>query len=209
MTSRQFRAIDDLWSEYGLTADKQVFDFSTLFGNDAPVILEIGFGMGQSLLAMAIENPNDNFVGIEVHRPGVGALLADAKNAQLKNLKVICGDAVSVLNQNVKDESLSRIQIFFPDPWHKKKHHKRRLIQPEFVKMLCQKIKPEGIVHLATDWQSYAEHMLEVLNAEPQLQNLMEQGGYMTERRDRPETKFERRGLRLGHEVWDLAYRKR
>ncbi len=164
--------------------------------------------MGQSLLAMAQADPETQYIGVEVHRPGVGKLLAGVEDAGLTNLRVFCHDAVEVLEHALAPQSLDRVNIYFPDPWHKKRHHKRRLIQPPFVKLLCSRLKPGGLLHLATDWEPYAEHMLEVLNASEELANCSPEGAYVPRPPERPNTKFEARGERLGHGVWDLMFRK-
>ena len=208
MTEGQRRAFDNYWGQYGLSLFDGPLDPQQAFGREAPLVLEIGFGMGDSLLAMAEAEPDKNFIGIEVHPPGVGRLINTAGKAGIGNLRVYMADAVDVLNDCIADASLDRFQLYFPDPWHKKKHHKRRIVQPEFVRLLCTKLKPGGLMHLATDWENYAEHMLEVLEAEEQLENTAGKNSYAPRPEFRPETKFERRGQRLGHGVWDLLYRR-
>lgn len=180
---------------------------SSLFAQNAPLVVEIGFGMGGSLLEMATKAPDLNFLGIEVHQPGVGKLLQGIVEREITNLKIICHDAKEVIEHNLADGAVSKFQIFFPDPWHKKRHNKRRLIQPEFVERLEHKLLPGGQIHLATDWQPYAEHMMEVLSHSEALSNEAGLNEYW-ENPDRPSTKFEARGLRLGHGVWDLCFRK-
>ncbi len=209
MTVAQQQAMDTQWPVYGInyTPNAQL-DFSQLFGNDHPVTVEIGFGMGESLLDMAQSYPERNFIGIEVHGPGVGCLLAGIGKGELTNLRVIQHDAVEVLEHMIADGSLERFQIFFPDPWHKTRHHKRRLIQPEFVARLVSKLQPAGFIHCATDWQPYAKHMMVVLSAEAQLQNTQGDQAYVEDQQLRPGTKFEQRGIRLGHGVWDLLFVK-
>ncbi|WP_193163161.1 tRNA (guanosine(46)-N7)-methyltransferase TrmB [Microbulbifer hainanensis] len=209
MTEGQRRAFDNYWGPYGLSLFDGPLDPQAVFGRAAPLVLEIGFGMGDSLLAMAEAEPDKDFIGIEVHPPGVGRLINNAGKAELKNLRVYMADAVDVLNDCIDDGLLDRFQLYFPDPWHKKKHHKRRIVQPEFVQLICAKLKTGGLLHMATDWENYAEHMLEVLEAEPQLENTAGAGNYAPRPEFRPETKFERRGLRLGHGVWDLLYRRK
>lgn len=208
MTSRQKRALAELWSKFGIECREQLLDFEKIFARKAPLVLEIGFGMGQSLLQMARQHPQHNYVGIEVHAPGVGALLADLHEEGIENIRVIQQDAVEVLEHCIADNSLDKVQIYFPDPWPKKRHHKRRLIQPEFVALLIQKLKSNGTIHLATDWQNYAEHMLEVLSAAKFLENIAGEKQFMENKNLRPITKFEKRGERLGHDVWDLLFRK-
>ncbi|UHQ53885.1 tRNA (guanosine(46)-N7)-methyltransferase TrmB [Microbulbifer sp. YPW16] len=208
MTEGQRRAFDNYWGQYGLSLFAGPLDPAQEFGRQAPLVLEIGFGMGDSLLAMAEAEPDKDFIGIEVHPPGVGRLINNAGKAGVKNLRVYMADAVDVLNDCIADASLDRFQLYFPDPWHKKKHHKRRIVQPEFVRLLCTKLRPGGLMHMATDWENYAGHMLEVLEAEPALENTAGAGQYAPRPEFRPQTKFEQRGQRLGHGVWDLLYRR-
>ena len=208
MTDSQQKAWETQFSRYGLSLGAGRLDWSREFGAGRQRILEIGFGMGDSLAAMAEADATAAFVGIEVHRPGVGRLLSEIDRLGLENLKVYAEDAVEVLERVIASESLDRIQIYFPDPWHKKRHHKRRLIQPEFVSLLSDRLTTGGKLHLATDWQPYAEHMLEVLDANATLRNDAGAGHYSSKPSWRPETKFERRGQRLGHGVWDLLYSK-
>lgn len=205
LTKGQQNALDDCWSALGVDLDEQQLDFAELFDNGGDVVLEIGFGNGLSLADMAENAPDTNFFGIEVHRPGVGSLLVQVKQRELKNIRVSQDDAVQVLEQQVPLHSLDRVQIFFPDPWHKKRHHKRRLIQPEFVETLISRLKPNGVIHVATDWENYAEHILEVLAANSKLENTA--SDYAPKPEYRPETKYERRGLGLGHGVWDLVFK--
>jgi len=207
MTDAQRKAFADHWASYGLSLHDGLADWESIFGRRAPVVLEIGFGMGNSLLKMAAAAPDKDFVGIEVHPPGVGRLINNAAEEGLTNLRVYMADALDVLDDCIADGSLSRVQIYFPDPWHKKKHHKRRIIQPAFVEKLRSKLEIGGILHLATDWENYAEHMLEVMTAAQGYVN--EAGrGYSPRPDFRPVTKFERRGERLGHGVWDLLFRR-
>lgn len=208
LTKGQAAALERQWPRLGLSYSKQAVDLAEIFGRQAATVLEIGFGMGHSLVAMAKAAPEKNFIGIEVHGPGIGACLLEAEQQQVENLRLYQHDAVEVLQDSIPAESLATIQIFFPDPWHKKRHHKRRLIQPEFVQLLRQRLQMGGIVHLATDWQHYAEHMLEVLSAAEGFVNLAADGGYIPRPDERPLTKFERRGERLGHGVWDLKFQR-
>lgn len=210
MTPAQKEALGRHWQKYGLEISQDIIDFDVVFGRHAARILEIGFGMGDSLLQMAAAHPDIDYIGIEVHQPGVGALFRGLEERDINNVKVFSEDALTILKQNIADNSLSKIHIYFPDPWPKKRHHKRRIIQPHTVELFVSKLMEGGELHLATDWQPYAEHMLEVLNAEPLLHNHEKNGDYFSAARSRrPETKFERRGRRLGHQVWDLLFIKR
>ena len=208
MTQGQSRALAELLPDYGVDELKGIFDYTAVFQRQAPTVLEIGFGMGQSLVAQAEAYPDINYLGIEVHLPGVGSLLNSMQEKGLTNLRVSGEDAVVVLREHIAPNSLDGIQIFFPDPWHKKRHHKRRLIQPDFVTELAKRLKPEGFLHLATDWENYAEQMLEVLSEESLLINTSPTNDYVPRPETRPLTKFEQRGHRLGHGVWDLYFRR-
>ncbi len=208
MTAAQERALEQLWPAYGLDLGTGALDFTAIFGRRAPRCLEIGFGVGEVIGSLAESRPHIDHVGIEVHRPGVGRLLLRAEQSTLSNLRVICHDAVEVLGAAIQDESFDEILVFFPDPWHKKRHHKRRLIDSGFTASLAAKLRPGGVLRLATDWQAYAEQMLAVCNANPQLESLSAAGSYVPRPEFRPPTRFERRGARLGHGVWDLAYTK-
>lgn len=208
LTKGQQRAMEELFPHMSLEIQEQTYNFESIFGRKAPVVLEIGFGMGKSLAEQAANERDKDFIGIEVHKPGVGACLVLAEEFELTNLRVINHDAVEIINQCIPDNSLERIQIFFPDPWHKKKHHKRRIVQTEFCKKLQKKLVKGGILHLATDWENYAEYMLEVLNPMAEFKNLSETGDYVLKPDSRPLTKFEARGQRLGHGVWDLIFQR-
>lgn len=203
LTKGQEQALTHLWPIFGIDYQSGT---NIEFNHSQPTVLEIGFGMGASLVEMAKAAPNKNFLGIEVHKPGVGACLMAIEDNQLSNLKVMCHDAVEVLENMIPDNSLDKVQIFFPDPWHKARHNKRRIIQPEFVNLISQKLKSGGILHLATDWQHYAEHMLEVLSNADAFTNLSPTNDYVPRPEDRPITKFEKRGQNLGHGVWDLQF---
>mgnify|MGYP000433413005 FL=1 len=208
MTTGQQNSWDALWPKLGLDLSPSLMDFTQIFGNENPLVLEIGFGMGASLCEMAQQAPHENFVGIEVHRPGVGALLMRADELELSNLKVFCADANELLKQSIADQALNRLQLFFPDPWHKTKHNKRRLVQPQFVQNIRPKLEIGGIFHMATDWEPYAKHMMKVMESAEGFKNVAGDHNY-SERPDyRPLTKFEERGKRLGHGVWDLLYER-
>jgi len=207
LTPGQDAAIKTGWPVYGLCTEK-VLDLKAVFSNDQPITLEIGFGNGESLATMAEANPERNFIGIEVHRPGVGHLLRVIQEKNLTNLRLFDSDAIDVLQLAIPMHSLDRVQLFFPDPWHKKRHHKRRIVQTAFLDLIHSKLKPDGCFHAATDWQHYAEHILDTLNAHPGFIN-NETDGYSKRPDNRPLTKFENRGLRLGHGVWDMIFRAR
>lgn len=208
ITVGQKNAFDTWWPEYGLSLHDGAIDASQIFKREASLVLEIGFGMGDSLLEMARQETDTDFIGIEVHPPGVGRLLAVAGKEKLGNLRVYMADAMDVLDDCIADASVDRLQLYFPDPWHKKKHHKRRILQPAFVQKIRQKLKPGGVFHLATDWQNYAEYMLEVMTQAEGFSNLAQIGDYCPRPDYRPITKFERRGERLGHGVWDLLFQR-
>lgn len=203
----QQRALDDLGPRFVLPFTNQAPDWDVVFGRRAPRIVEIGFGMGQATAAIAAARPEVDFIGIEVHEAGVGSLLKLIGEQQLGNLRILRHDAVEVLGSMIAPASLAGAHVFFPDPWHKKRHHKRRLIQPPFVERLVSRLAPGGVIHCATDWQPYAEQMLEVLSAAPGLVNTVE-GGYAPRPGYRPLTRFEARGLKLGHGVWDLVFKR-
>ena len=202
----QARALQTLGPRFVLPYSASPGDFDAIFGRSAPRILEIGFGMGDATAAIARALPDTDFVGVEVHPPGVGALLKRMDELGLMNLRLVQHDAVEVLRHMVTLDSLAGVHVFFPDPWHKKKHNKRRLIQPEFVALLASRLRAGGRLHCATDWQPYAQQMLEVLAAQPLLRNTAP--GYAERPSYRPLTKFENRGLKLGHGVWDLIFEK-
>ncbi|CAI8167988.1 tRNA (guanosine(46)-N7)-methyltransferase TrmB [Pseudidiomarina mangrovi] len=208
LTKGQAAALERQWPRLGLHHSTSSIALEQVFGRAADTVLEIGFGMGHSLVTMAAAAPDKNFIGIEVHGPGIGACLLEAEQQQVTNLRLYQHDAVEVLRDSIAPNCLATVQIFFPDPWHKKRHHKRRLIQPEFVELLRSRLKVGGILHLATDWQPYAEHMLEVLSAAPNWRNLAGEQGYVPRPEERPLTKFEKRGERLGHGVWDLKFER-
>ncbi|KNE76209.1 tRNA (guanine46-N7-)-methyltransferase [Candidatus Burkholderia crenata] len=208
VSTGQRRALDEFGPRFVVPFTPQPLDWDAAFGRTAPRVLEIGFGMGATTAEIASARPSDDFLGIEVHEPGVGALLKLIGEQELTNIRVVQHDAVEVLEHMIAPDSLDGVHIYFPDPWHKARHHKRRLIQPKFVALLVSRLKPGGYIHIATDWQNYAEQMLEILSAEPALENTA--GSDYAPRPDyRPVTKFERRGLKLGHGVWDLVFKRR
>ncbi len=208
LTPGQERALTNLWPQFGVNESTETIDLNNLFGRKAPKVLEIGFGNGASLAEMAKAHPENDYLGVEVHRPGVGQLLMHIEEHELTNLRVACTDAVELLKQRIFDNSLSRVQLYFPDPWHKKRHHKRRIIQPEFVTLLAQKLKPTGHLHMATDWEHYAEQMLNDLSGSDAFKNTSPDNTFIPRPEYRPLTKFEQRGLRLGHGVWDLLFER-
>ena len=208
MTAGQAAAYESMLPTYGVDFVKQPIDLPTLFGNDNPTTLEIGFGMGASLAIQAAKHPEQNFIGVEVHTPGVGSLLSRMKEADVTNIRIISHDAVEVFEHMIVNNTLKCVQLFFPDPWHKRKHHKRRIVKSEFIQEIRSKLTDEGIFHMATDWEDYAKHMLKEMRAEQGWLNLSETGDYVPKPESRPITKFERRGERLGHGVWDLMFQK-
>ncbi|MFD0913681.1 tRNA (guanosine(46)-N7)-methyltransferase TrmB [Methylophilus luteus] len=208
LTKGQERALQTGWPQFGIEYAAQALDLAQAFGRgDSPKILEIGFGMGDATAKIAQTLPASDFLAVEVHTPGVGGLLKLMQEGDISNIRIVQHDAVEVLQNMLADGSLDAVHIFFPDPWHKKRHHKRRLIQAEFVQLLCAKLKAGAYIHVATDWQEYAEWVLEVLRAEPQLQNTAVD--YAEKPAYRPLTKFENRGLKLGHGVWDLVFKRK
>jgi len=203
----QQRAYETLLPIYSLPYQADAIDLDAVFGRIGPKILEIGFGMGESTAEIAAQQPDIDFIGVEVHTPGVGSLLKQIGERELKNLRIIQHDAVEVLQHMIQENTLDGVHIFFPDPWPKTRHHKRRLIQAEFVRLVASRLKPDAYIHAATDWQAYAEHILATLAQEPLLQNTAQ--AYAPRPAYRPLTKFEQRGLKLGHGVWDIVFRKR
>lgn len=207
ISKAQQRCLDTLLPVYGIPYSQQPLDLENVFGRTVNTILEIGFGMGETTAAIAQSHPQNDYLAIEVHTPGVGSLLKQIEELGLKNIRIIQHDAVEVLRDMLTGNVLEGIHIFFPDPWHKARHNKRRLIQPEFVAQLVTKLKPGGYIHIATDWQNYAEQVLAVLSCEQSLENVA--ADYAPRPAYRPLTKFEQRGLRLGHGVWDMVFRKK
>lgn len=208
-TRRQQQAMEQYWLSMGIDYCTTPLDFVSVFGRKASLTLEIGFGMGASFVSMAQQQPERNFVGVEVHAPGVGACLARAHDLALSNLRVIHHDALDVLQQMIADQTLDQLLLFFPDPWHKARHNKRRIVQAEFVRLVWRKLKVGGVLHIATDWQPYAQHMLDVLTAQSGYRNLASEGeDYVPRPSWRPVTRFEQRGQQLGHGTWDLMFQK-
>jgi tRNA (guanine-N7-)-methyltransferase len=208
ITTAQERALQELWPKYGVALGAAPLDLDALFGRRARRVAEIGFGNGENLLALAASRPHEDFLGIEVHRPGVGRLLLQLEEGALGNVRVVCGDAVEVLERSLGGGCLDEILILFPDPWPKKRHHKRRLIQPPFVALAAERLQGGGTLRLATDWGPYAAEMLATLMAEPRLKNASADGGFIPRPAERSPTRFERRGERLGHQVWDLEFHR-
>jgi tRNA (guanine-N7-)-methyltransferase len=206
VTDAQQRACEELLPRYGIPFAPEPADLDRIFGRAAPRVVEIGFGMGETTADVAARNPATDYLGIEVHTPGVGSLLKRVAGLGLTNVRVIRHDAVEVLERMIAPASLAGVHIFFPDPWPKKRHHKRRLIQPSFATLAASRMKPGAVLHVATDWEEYAQQILEVLASEPQLANTAE--GYAPRPDYRPLTKFENRGLKLGHRVWDIVFRR-
>jgi tRNA (guanine-N7-)-methyltransferase len=208
LTKAQQRALDELWPRFGIEADQPIADLQSLFPSVQPLVLEIGTGNGNALAAYAQAAPEKNYIGVEVHTPGVGHLLLKVEEFALTCVRVAKHDAVQLLRKQIPEQSLDEVRIWFPDPWHKARHHKRRLIQPAFVELLASKLKPNGILHLATDWQPYAEHMLAVLTASTSFANTVTGSDFADRPEWRPLTHFEKRGQRLGHGVWDLIFKR-
>jgi tRNA (guanine-N7-)-methyltransferase len=209
MTDGQQRALERLWPQFGLEPAAAYCDLAALFGRVAPRVVEIGFGNGANLIRMASERPDVDFLGIEVHRPGVGRVLLEIERLGLRNVRVSNHDAVEVVGQQLPEGCLDEVLVLFPDPWHKKRHHKRRLLNAPFVALLASRLKPAGLLRAATDWEPYASAMLEVFDGCALLENTAAEGGYVPRPESRQPTRFEQRGERLGHGVWDLAYRRR
>lgn len=208
ITPAQARALQELWPHYGIEPGAAPLDLDTVYGRSARRVAEIGFGNGDNLLTLAASRPADDFLGVEVHRPGVGRLLLQLKERGLANVRVVCRDAVEMLERNLTSQCLDEILVLFPDPWPKKRHHKRRLIQPAFVALLADRLKTGGALRLATDWEPYAAEMLTALLEERRLRNVAAAGGFVPRPSERSPTRFERRGELLGHRVWDLEFRR-
>ncbi len=207
LTAGQQRAMDELWPQFGVDYNSKPLDVTQVFGRTAPLMVEVGFGNGVSLAQMAEADPESNFLGIEVHTPGVGHCLVEIRERGLKNLRIMQHDAVEVFQNSLAENAIDRLQLYFPDPWHKKRHHKRRIVQKPFITLAASRIKTGGLWHMATDWQHYAEQMLAEMDAAESFENAVAAGEYAEKPAWRPQTKFETRGERLGHGVWDLLYR--
>lgn len=208
LSTAQQNAIDSQWPKFGLEVSDELLDLETLFGRQAPTIVEIGFGMGKSLAEMAEANPQQNYIGIEVHRPGIGALLKLVEEKGLTNIRVFNHDAIEVLEKCIPKDSLAGVYLFFPDPWHKKRHNKRRIVQAGFAQTIASHLKTNGQFHMATDWEDYALHMMEVMSQAENYRNISGAGNYTPRPEYRPLTKFEARGHSLGHGVWDLIFER-
>ncbi len=209
LSTAQNQALKTLLPVYGLDTSIKPFDFSAIFGKDVPVVLEIGFGNGESLASMAAEQTETGFLGIEVHTPGVGNLLQQIQDLELHNVRVVRDDAFDVITRNIPARSLDRVQVFFPDPWHKKRHQKRRIINPEFAELLATRLKSGALVHLATDWDDYAQQMLQVFSENQNYENQAVAGQYLTSPHQRQQTRFEQRGIRLGHKIRDIVFKRK
>ena len=206
LSKAQSTGLNELWPTYGVNLDNKTINLDELFIKPQNVTLEVGFGNGDSLLEMALQQPQNNFLGIEVYEAGIGRLINEANKKQISNLKIIKGDAVEILESNIEDDSISCLQLFFPDPWHKKKHHKRRIIQTSFLDILKNKLINGAIVHIVTDWENYAEHIMETMESHPDFKNTAGDHIYSTRPKHRPLTKFENRGQKLGYGVWDIIF---
>ncbi len=208
-TDAQRHALESLWADYGVEPGEETLDFTSLFsGRHASQHLEIGIGMGDALVEMAQVDPEGNYLGIDVHRPGLGSVMQKARARGLKNLRVMSADAITVLQKNLPDASLEAVYLFFPDPWPKRRHHKRRIVNATFAESIHRVLKPGGHFHMATDWQEYAQHMMDVMSMAPGFANIAGAERYVPRPEYRPLTKFEQRGQRLGHGIWDLIFAK-
>jgi len=208
MTEGQRRLLEQQWPHYGISNAATPLDLDSVFGRRAPRVVEIGFGMGTSLVQMAEAAPEQDFLGIEVHRPGIARLLREIDERNISNIRVICDDAVEVLKRRIAADSLSAVQLFFPDPWPKKRHHKRRIVQSGFVELIASRLQSGGVFHMATDWEEYAQQAIGVISTCSSLHNRFGNSCFAPRPEERPLTKFEQRGQRLGHNVWDLIFDK-
>ncbi len=208
ITRAQQRALTELWTKYGLDDGMKELDFVEVYGREAPVVMEIGFGNGDNLYDLARVNPDTDFLGVEVHRPGIGSLLLKLAREGIDNVRIICADAATVVARQIPRASLAAVYLLFPDPWPKKRHHKRRLLQHAFLTQIVECLRPGGDLQVATDWQDYADHVLDVAAQVPGLINVAGDGSYVLSPRERVATRFERRGRRLGHQIWELHFRR-
>ncbi|MES9972166.1 MAG: tRNA (guanosine(46)-N7)-methyltransferase TrmB [Candidatus Thiodiazotropha sp.] len=208
LTEGQQRAFQELWPLYGLTPEQQPLDLAALFGRQAPVTLEIGFGNGEALAQLAARHPHEDFLGVEVHTPGVGHLMLKLAQQESHNVRILQTDAMQLLRQQIPEACLERVLLYFPDPWHKRRHHKRRIVQQEFADLMYRVLKPDGVIHMATDWKAYAKQMMAVFTQHRGFANQAGKGNYSPRPETRPLTKFEQRGQRLGHGVWDLLFER-
>jgi tRNA (guanine-N7-)-methyltransferase len=209
ITQGQQNAIDNYYPQYGIDAGLELLDLNQIFARNTPKVIEIGFGMGDATWQIAKNNPNIDYLGFEVHSPGVGSLLMKIKEHEIDNLRIIQGDAKAILTNNIQNNSIKGFHVFFPDPWHKKKHNKRRLLQSDFIDMLIKKLQIDGYIHIATDWEDYAIQVLALMNSKAELINQSSDNRYIDRLESRPITKFEQRGMNLGHKVFDLYFIKR
>ncbi|MBT2972038.1 MAG: tRNA (guanosine(46)-N7)-methyltransferase TrmB [gamma proteobacterium symbiont of Ctena orbiculata] len=208
MTEGQQRAFQELWPRYGLSLDQGLLDFASLFGREAPVTLEIGFGNGEALAQLAARHPEQDFLGVEVHSPGVGHLMLTLAAQESRNVRILQSDAMELLRHHLPEAALQRVLLYFPDPWHKRRHHKRRIVRQEFTELIHRALKPGGVIHMATDWKAYAEQMMALFSRHGGFRNQAGEGNYAPRPGTRPMTKFEQRGERLGHGVWDLLFER-
>lgn len=208
MTEAQQRAFKSLWPQYGLALGQQPLQFASIFGREAPVTMEIGFGNGEALAQLAARHPEEDFLGVEVHTPGVGHLMLKLAEQESSNVRILQTDAMELLRHHLPQASLHRVQLYFPDPWHKRRHHKRRIVQLAFADLIQQALSPGGVIHMATDWEDYARQMMAVFTQHRGFRNQAGKGNYSPRPETRPMTKFEQRGQRLGHGVWDLLFER-
>ncbi|MES9943386.1 MAG: tRNA (guanosine(46)-N7)-methyltransferase TrmB [Candidatus Thiodiazotropha sp.] len=208
LTEGQQRAFQELWPHYGLTPEPRQLDLVALFGRQAPLTLEIGFGNGEALAQIAARHPDEDFLGVEVHTPGVGHLMLKLAEQETHNVRILQTDAMQLLRQQIPEASLNRVLLYFPDPWHKRRHHKRRIVQQEFADLIQRVLKPGGVIHMATDWEEYARQMMAVFTRHNGFRNQAGKGKFSPRPETRPLTKFEQRGQRLGHGVWDLLFER-
>lgn len=208
LTEGQQRAFQELWPQYGLTLDQQPLRFASIFHREAPITLEIGFGNGEALAQIAARHPEEDFLGVEVHTPGVGHLMLRLAEQESDNVRILQTDAMELLRQHLPQASLTRVQLYFPDPWHKRRHHKRRIVQQTFADLIQRALRPGGVIHMATDWEDYARQMMTVFTHHSGFRNQAGKGNFSPRPETRPMTKFEQRGQRLGHGVWDLLFER-